>query len=226
MRTIVALLPMKAHSERIPGKNFKLLSGKPLYSWILESLLDIPEITKIIINTDARSALESSGFRESERVEIHDRPEELCGDFVSMNRIIEFDIEQNPSDLYLMTHTTNPLLSSSTISSAIDALDSDKDSDSLFTVSEWRTRLYDAQGNPVNHNPDELLRTQDLDPLYEENSCLYLFTKQSFSVTRARIGSAPILFPTSRVESIDIDEPSDWTIAEALVTHANGSAGG
>ena len=50
---IVALLPMKAHSERVKGKNFKIFNGKPLYKWILDTLLSTNIIDKVVINTDA-----------------------------------------------------------------------------------------------------------------------------------------------------------------------------
>jgi CMP-N-acetylneuraminic acid synthetase len=117
-----------------------------------------------------------------------------------------------------MTHTTNPLLSAETIRDALDQFENSDDADSLFTVNKIQTRFYRADGSAVNHDPNNLIRTQDLEPWFEENSCLYLFTSESFRKTGARIGERPKMYETSRVESQDIDEPSDWTIAEALLT--------
>ncbi|MBV7260586.1 acylneuraminate cytidylyltransferase family protein [Photobacterium sp. WH24] len=215
-KKIVALLPMKANSERVKGKNFKLLANKPLFQWILDSLLEIKEIDQVIINTDAREILIENGLEESDRVVIRDRKPELCGDFTSMNAILEDDIKHNDADIYLMTHTTNPLLSSATIKHAIDEFEKNEDADSLFTVNKVQTRFYTEELVPVNHNPQELIRTQDLEPWYEENSCLYIFTRDSFSATNARIGVSPLKFVTSKLESVDIDEPEDWYLAEAL----------
>ena len=213
---LVALLPMKANSERVKGKNFREFAGKPLFRWILNTLLDVDEIDCIVINTDARSILAEHGLVETNRIMIRDRKADLCGDRVSMNMIIEDDINNVKADTYLMTHTTNPLLSSSTIRSALNAysngLESDKDS--LFTVNKFQTRFYRENGDPVNHDPNNLLRTQDLESWYEENSNLYIFTTDSFESTTARIGNAPVLFETPTIESHDIDNKIDWIRAE------------
>lgn len=214
---VVALLPMKANSERVPGKNFKPLEGKPLFKWMLDSLLEVDVIDKVVINTDAKEILLKNGLVETERVLIRERKSELCGDFVSMNKILADDIEAVDANLYLMTHTTNPMLSSKTIKSAIDVLHANgKTHDSLFTVNKHQTRFYREDCSPVNHDPNVLMRTQDLEAWYEENSCLYLFTKESFAKTNARIGEKPYMFATPKIESVDIDTPEDWQIAEAL----------
>ena len=230
-RPVVALLPMKANSERVPGKNFRPLAGKPLFRWMLDTLLDCARIGEVIVNTDARAIIEAAGLPDDPRVRIRDRRPELCGDLVSMNRIIEDDLADSQGQVYLMTHTTNPLLGRGTIEAGIESflrgLAQDT-YDSLFTVNRIQTRFYRADGSPVNHDPDNLVRTQDLEPWFEENSNLYLFTKESFSATRARIGRRPMMLETSRLESIDIDTPEDWEFAElAAELHARrGAAGG
>jgi len=214
---IVALLPIKAHSARVPGKNFKPLAGIPLFDWILRTLLVIPEISEVVINTDARAHLAAAGLVESPRVRLRERKPELCGDLVSMNLILADDIAHNPADLYLMTHATNPLLGAATIRAAITALAAARltgKADSLFTVNRHQARFYHADASPVNHDPQNLLRTQDLPPFLEENSNLYLFTAASFAATRARIGQKPFLFETPRLESWDIDDPDGWRLAE------------
>lgn len=214
---VVALLPLKANSERVKGKNFKLLAGRPLFQWILDALLDNEDIDKVVINTDAKTVLIDNGLMESDRVMIRERKPELCGDFVSMNLILADDIAAVPSDSYLMTHTTNPLLTASTIRSALNKYHNKLDThDSLFTVNKVQTRFYREDMSPVNHDPKNLIRTQDLEPWYEENSCLYIFSSNSFSYTNARIGKMPQMYVTPALESIDIDEPEDWEIASAL----------
>ncbi|NJK52279.1 MAG: acylneuraminate cytidylyltransferase family protein [Leptolyngbyaceae cyanobacterium SU_3_3] len=213
---------MKANSERVKGKNFKLLSGKPLFLWILDSLLLLPEIAQVVINTDARSILSENGLVDTERVLIRDRRPEICGDFISMNRVLADDIASVAADVYLMTHTTNPLLSSSTIGKALQAFLLAKAEgvvDSLFTVNRFQTRFYRQDGSPVNHDPNNLIRTQDLEPWYEENSNLYIFTAESFASTGARIGQRPMMFEVPRLESIDIDDQVDWQLAEAVAQY-------
>ncbi|QUS62296.1 acylneuraminate cytidylyltransferase family protein [Synechocystis sp. PCC 7338] len=213
---------MKANSERVKGKNFKLLNGKPLFQWILDALLDLPEISKVVINTDARSILAGHGLVDSERILIRDRRSEICGDLVSMNLIIADDIANVPADVYLMTHTTNPLLSSSTIQKALQfflTARSNKTADSLFTVNRFQTRFYREDGSAINHDPQNLIRTQDLEPWYEENSNLYIFNSESFFATQARIGKKPLMYETPSLESIDIDNAADWQLAEAVAQY-------
>ncbi len=213
---VVALLPMKANSERVKGKNFRLFNGKPLFSWILDTLLSVDEIDQVIINTDARDILAENGLKDSDRVVIRDRKPEICGDMVSMNRVLADDVENVDADIYLMTHTTNPLLSADTIREALAAFrdaQSAAETDSLFTVDKIQTRFYRADVSAVNHDPDNLLRTQDLEPWFEENSNLYIFTRDSFLKTGARIGKKPMLFESPKFESIDIDTPEDWDFA-------------
>jgi CMP-N-acetylneuraminic acid synthetase len=220
---VTALLPMKAHSARVTSKNFRMIAGKPLFRWVLDTLLDTPIIDQVVINTDARDILAENGLIDEGaggRVIIRDRKPDICGDFVSMNLVLADDIENIPSDHFIMTHTTNPLLSAATIArmAEIYAKGLDEGSaDSLFTVTRHQTRFYSPDGTAINHDPATLLRTQDLPPYLEENSVCYFFTGQSFAVTGARIGRKPILFETPALESVDIDEPSDWFMAESIL---------
>ena len=109
-KTIACLLPMKLHSERVPNKNYRLLGHKPLYRWMLDKLLDVNEISKIVINTDAMHVLQKDEIFQNEKIILRQRPVHLIGDLVSMNKIIEDDLENINSDIFLMTHTTNPFL--------------------------------------------------------------------------------------------------------------------
>lgn len=224
---IVALLPMKAHSARIPQKNFRLFSGKPLFRWILDTLLSIDHINQVVINTDARNILLDNGLTPGPKILLRDRPKDLCGDFVSMNKIIENDIASVDAQIYLMTHVTNPLLSAATIQRALATYEQELDGghcDSLFTVNRFQSRFYRQDGSAVNHNPAELIRTQDLEPWFEENSNLYLFTKGSFARTEARIGLHPLLFVTPRLESLDIDDQDGWNMAELIAKATMGGS--
>ena len=216
---ITALLPMKANSERVPNKNFKLIGGKPLYYWILENLIALEVIDRVIINTDADQGL-FSHFMGNKKLLIRSRKPSLCGDLVSMNKIIEDDILSDDNKIFLMTHTTNPLISKKTLSNAIDIfLNRDKNQfDSLYSATKFQGRFYYEGSIAINHNPNELLRTQDLPPVYLENSCLYLFEKNIFLDTKTRIGKMPILFETPQLESVDIDTQDEWYLANLLVS--------
>jgi len=217
----VALLPLKAHSARVSGKNFRPFAGKPLFRWILDTLLSLDEIDAVVINTDARDILAENGLVSGGRVIVRDRKPEICGDFVSMNLVLADDVANVSAGVYLMTHTTNPLLRAGTIRSALAAYRAgvaEDRCDSLFTVNRFQTRFYRADVSPVNHDPNVLIRTQDLEPWFEENSNLYIFNRGSFARTNARIGARPMLFETPRIESADIDDQEGWDIAETLAS--------
>lgn len=223
MKSLTALLPMKAHSARVASKNFRDIAGKPLFRWILDTLAGMPEIDRVVINTDARAILADNGLNDGDydgKVLIRDRKPEICGDFVSMNLVLKDDIENVASDYYFMTHTTNPLLGRETIVAMLDTfLEKERsgEADSVFTVNRHQTRFYAPDGAPINHDPDNLVRTQDLAPYFEENSVGYLFTPDSFRKTGARIGERPVMFETPPLQSVDIDEQTDWYMAESLL---------
>ena len=214
---VVALLPMKGHSERVANKNILPFAGKPLFHQVAQVLQDCDFVKSIIINTDsdfiARNASENFS-----KVHIVERPEAIRGDMVEMNTIIAHDLSVTEGQHYLQTHSTNPLLTKHTLDRAISeyfALDAAYDS--LFSVTKLQTRLYWESGEPVNHNPQELLRTQDLPPLYEENSNIYLFSKTSFAVAgNKRIGQRPKMFTMDSLEAIDIDDDETFRLAEAV----------
>lgn len=224
-KKIAALLPFKKNSERVPQKNFKLLGDKELYKWILEKLIKMEEIDEVIINTDARKEIENDSIFRSKKINIRDRNTSICGDYISMNEIIKDDLMNSEFEFYVMTHTTNPFLSISTIKKALNKFFIEIENshhDSLFTVNKIQTRFYKKNGIPFNHNPEILIRTQDLEPLYEENSNLYIFSKKSFLRSNSRIGKNPILYETDKYESIDIDDLQDWEIASLIAKNING----
>jgi len=218
---IIALLPMKGTSERVPNKNMRDFDGAPLYHAVMKSLLASQYIDKVVINTDSTIITNNAKEHFGDRVIIIDRPESIQGGDVSMNIIIDYDLGQLDGEHFLQTHSTNPLVRTETIDKAIETYFSKlQEYDSLFGVTKVQTRFYDKNAKPVNHNPEELLRTQDLEPLYEENSNFYIFSKDSFkNSNKKRIGLKPQIFEVNKLESIDIDEPEDFKLAELLHIH-------
>lgn len=214
---VVALVPMRHHSQRVPGKNFRELNGKPLFYYILETLGNCPEIQHICVNTDSELIKDDIGLNFPD-VNVLIRPEHLRGDSVPMNEILMYDTTQMPADLYLQTHSTNPLLKAATISKAIKEFKGQSPTfDSLFSVTRLQTRLWDQDTLPINHDPDVLLQTQDLPPVYEENSCIYLFTAENLKRRGNRIGDHPMMYEIPAAEALDIDEESDFLFAEILM---------
>jgi CMP-N-acetylneuraminic acid synthetase len=219
-RKVVALVPIKDHSERVKGKNFRDFCGKSLYHHIIHTLDRVYAIDEIVIDTDSpRVTAEAPEL--SRKVRVVRRPVELCGDYVSTNQIFEYDLSQTEADIYIQTHVTNPLLKAETIAKALGKFISIEDEyDSLFGVNKYQSRFYMYDGTPVNHDPEHLIRTQDLQPMYEENSSLYVFTKESFRRKGRRVGVKPFMYVTPPIESIDIDDEFTFRIAELLALYA------
>lgn len=218
IKKIVSLLPMKGNSERVPNKNLKIFNSKPLYHSIVRTLIESKYISDIIVNTDSEK-IKKDIKDNFPKIIIIDRPKEIRGDYVSMNKIIANDISKIDSEYFLQTHSTNPLLKVSTLDKAIEHFFKNlKTYDSLFSVNTFQSRFFYKNNIPVNHNPSELKRTQDLDPIFEENSNFYIFSRESFMRSNCnRIGLKPNLFPTDKIESIDIDDLNDFKIAESFI---------
>lgn len=213
----IALVPMRHHSERVPGKNYRSMAGRPLFAYILETLLCCRNVSHIVVDTDSPVIREGIGQRFPSVILV-DRPEGLRAGEVPTNAILEHDLHQVPGRFYLQTHCTNPLLTAPTIDRAAEAFrQAFPGRDSLFSVTRWHKRLWTADGAPINHDPAVLLRTQDLPPVFEENSCLYLFERECFLSRRNRIGAAPMLFETPPAESLDIDDEQDFRAVEAIL---------
>jgi CMP-N-acetylneuraminic acid synthetase len=214
---IVALVPMKHASQRIFRKNMVLFDDAPLYHKIIKTLTDVEAVSEIAVNTDS-DEISSDIITTFPNVVVTSRPDALCGDSVSMNKVIEHEISQTFHKHFLQTHATNPLLSKETISSAIDTYFCNLDRfDSLFSVTKHQKRFYTRSGKPICHTEGDLKRTQDLEPVYEDNSNLYLFSSDSFLASGGnRIGLKPYMFETDFWSSMDIDYPEDLVIAEKL----------
>jgi len=221
---MVALVPMRHYSVRVPGKNYRLLAGKPLFHHILNTLHAVPELETILVDTDSPEILAGLAAHFP-KIKSHIRPEGLRGDAVPMNEILLHDTELIEAEYYLQTHSTNPLLRSETISNAIRTFYTNLlEYDSLFGVTRLQTRLWDQLGRPINHDPDILLRTQDLPPVYEENSCLYIFSRKTLINRRNRLGKRPLMFEITPIEAWDIDEELDFTVAETLYRQIYGES--
>jgi CMP-N-acetylneuraminic acid synthetase len=214
---VVALVPMRHQSLRVTGKNYRHLGGVPLFHHILRTLERCSGISRVVIDTD------SDVIRENVRtnfpnVTLIERPEHLRGDKVPMTEILYHDAGQVAAECYLQTHSTNPFLRAETIEAALATWREARHAhDSLFSVTRLQARLWDDKIRPINHDPRVLLRTQDLPPIYLENSNFYIFTPDLIMSTRRRIGDRPKLFEIDPLEALDIDDEQAFALAEQLM---------
>lgn len=213
---IVAIVPMRHVSERVQGKNFRMFAGEPLYRRIVSTLLSCKEISNVMIDTDSDVIMEDAAS-VFPSVLLYRRPEHLRDGMTPMNDVLLSSVAHIDADYYLQTHSTNPLLRSVSVSGAIKAFTAKLSKhDSLFSVTRLQTRLWNSRTEPLNHDPSVLMRTQDLEPVYEENSCMYLFSKASLEKYGNRIGTRPLMFEIDKLEAQDIDDEQDFKLAEAL----------
>jgi CMP-N-acetylneuraminic acid synthetase len=216
---IHAIIPLKHNSQRVPGKNFRLFCGKPLFFWIIKTLYNCDIIRSITIITDS-IIVNDSILTYYPKINIIQRPVELCGDDISVNLLIDDCLQKIDGDFFLQTHVTNPCLKPSTIINAIHMyFNLFNQYDSCFSVNKFYSRFYDENFIPINHDITKLVQTQDLPPVYEDNSCFYIFSRNTFSKYSRRIGIKPLLFPVPRLESLDIDTEDDFNLAELTFTY-------
>ena len=221
---ICAILPIKHKSTRVPNKNYRDFNGNPLFTIILNTLIECNIFNKIIIDTNSDIIKKIVKQKYSNKnIILYDRPKHLWDGDIAMNVILENVINalNIDCDVFFQTHTTNPLLNKITIINSIETYFIKKNDgyDSLFSVKKLQTRLYKLENNnveAVNHNPNELIPTQNLEPLYEENSCIYIFQKSILFKKKHRIGFKPFIFVMNDIESSDIDIETDFIIAESI----------
>ena len=213
---VVAIVPMLHMSERVPGKNYRMFAGEPLYRRILSTLMSCQEVEAVMIDTDSDTIMKDAA-RAFPSIVLYRRPDHLRGGMTSMNDVLLNSVAQIHADYYLQTHSTNPLLRSASLSGAIKAFTTQlSEHDSLFSVTRLQTRLWNSKAEPLNHDPSVLLRTQDLEAVFEENSCIYLFSRASLEKYKNRIGARPMMFEIDKLEAHDIDDEQDFTLTEAL----------
>ena len=216
-KKIVALVPMRHNSERVPGKNYRMMDDKPLYAHIVDTLLACEEIDAVLVDTDSPDVMAGLEGKDA-RITVVERPAHLKDGEIPMNEILLHDTGLIEADFYLQTHSTNPLLQSETISAAIRTfVDCYPEKTALFSVTGLQTRLYWEDGKAINHNSKELLRTQDLPPVYEENSCIYLFERDTLVKYHHRISPEAMMFPIPAEEAMDIDVELDFLMVEMMI---------
>lgn len=221
--SIAAIVPMRHSSERVPGKNYRNFAGKPLFFHITESLLRCPSISTVVIDTDSPVIIDMCRSEFKDKVTVLQRPEHLRDGAIPMNDVLLNIINEVQADFYLQTHSTNPILKPETIQNGIQKfLDIYPMYDSLFTVTRRHVRFWDILARPINHNQNILLRTQDLPPVFEENSCMYIFSKDILKHKHNRIGDRPFLFEIPEIEAQDIDVELNFRMAEFLYKELNG----
>ena len=207
----VALIPIKLGSKRVPGKNIKpFYDGTPLIAFIQNACLEAKNIDDVYIYCSDEAVIPYV----LPGVKYLKRPEFLDGDNINANDIIREFMKTVDADIYVNAHTTSPFAKPETIEECVYKVASGE-YDSAFCAEALRTFMWE-DGKPINFDPDNFPRTQDLPLIYGETSIAYVFTKESFLKHNRRLGSHPFVKEVSKIEAIDIDYPEDFEIANAI----------
>jgi len=212
---VTAIVPMRHSSERVPGKNYRELGDVPLYHHVVKSLLLTPSVAEVIVDTDSEWIFEDAA-RTFPNVTLVERPEHLRDGHTAMNDVLKNSVLHATEDAILQTHSTNPFVRPQTFESAIQTFFGSEDVDSVFGATRIQGRLWTHDVQAVNHDPAVLARTQDLDPIYLENSCFYVFAKATLLKTGNRLGTRPAIVEVDPLEATDIDVETDFKLAELI----------
>lgn len=208
---IVAIMPIKLINERCPGKNTRLLGTKPLLQYELDSLKKTGLCNSIHVFCSSEEVVPFL----PEGISFIQRPEYLDLPTSNFTQIFSHFMQQMDADIYVYAHATAPFVTVDTMRQCIEAVKSGK-YDSAFCALKLQDYLW-QDGEPLNFDASNLPRTQDLKPIYQETSGVYVFTKEVFQKYRRRIGKQPFIKEVSLKESVDIDNPEDFDLAEALI---------
>ena len=208
---VVAFMPIKLKNERCPGKNTRMLGNKPLLQYELDSLLSTNLCNQVIVYCSSEDVVP---FLPA-GVEFSQRPTSLDQPTTNFTQFTECFIAKHDADVYVLAHATAPFISVETMKECINAVTSGE-FDSAFCAQRIQTFLW-KDGHPLNFDASNLPRTQDLAPIYQETSGVYVFRKDVFSNLHRRIGNNPFIKEVSLKESVDIDEEKDFAVAEALL---------
>lgn len=211
---VVAVVPMKMNSTRLPQKNIKnFKNGQPLCCYILNTLLTCKDIGEVYVYC---SNPEIKGYIP-EDVRFSQRSPQLDLDTTKMNEVLKSFADEVYADVYVMTHTTAPFVKKESIEKGLYAV-LEGGYDSAFAVKKLQDFLW-KDGKPFNYSPDDIPRTQDLEAVYEETSGFYMFVRSVLTDCNRRIGKRPYMVEVSQIEGIDIDEEEDFIIADAIYNY-------
>ncbi len=213
-KRIVAVVPMKLNNQRLPQKNTRAFTdGEPLCTYILKTLLAVKSIDEVYVYCSDPSICQFI----PEGVRYLKRSTDLDRDVTKMNEVLQCFAKDVPSDIYVMTHTTAPFILPQSISKGIEAVISGK-FDSAFAAKKLQDFLW-QNGKPVNYSLENIPRTQDLPPYYEETSGFYIYGQNVIEKLGRRIGERPAIIEVGEIEGIDIDEMEDFIIADAVFSY-------
>lgn len=208
---VVALVPIKLNSERLANKNvLPFTNGKPLITYILDTLSKVSEIDKTYVYCSSDSAKEFL----PRNISFLKRDSNLDLSTTPFNDVLSSFARLIPADYYVLSHSTAPFLKASSIQRAIQQVLSGS-YDSALSIVKLNEFLW-KNSCPFNYDPSNIPRTQDLDPLFAETCGLYIYKRELILNENRRVGHKPFLLEVSKIEALDINTKEDFIIADAV----------
>ncbi|MBT3397444.1 hypothetical protein HOA55_00375 [archaeon] len=207
----VGIIAFKENSERVIGKNLRILEGKPLYKYIIEKALK-SNLEKVYVITNCQAVKEEIAAMGAENLEV---PDWYFEKNITGDKMISYPAEVINADIYLQLFVTAPFLTSESINKSINILE-ETNHDSVFTVNKRHDWAWHG-GRPITYYPGNLPRSQDAVPLMIETTGLYGITKKALEEFKRRVGNRPYMLEIDQIEGWDIDEPLDFALAELFM---------
>lgn len=208
---VVAFVPIRLNSKRVVGKNLKLLGGKPMMCYLLETLVKVQQIDEVYVYCSSDEVREFL----PEGVKLLKRDVALDSDMVLGEEIYDAFVRDVDADIYMLAHTTSPFIKASTVSNAIEEV-VNGGHDSAFSAQKIQTFTW-YEGKPLNYSPTSIPRTQTIEPVFVETSAFYIFRRDIWVEHHRRVGFNPYMALVGPVEGVDIDYPEDFEFAERIV---------
>ena len=207
----VAFVPIRLNSQRVEGKNLRELGGRPLMTYLLQTLTEVENIDQVYVYCSNPSIVEYLPAG----VKFLQRDEQLDSNTTLGEQIYDAFTREVDADIYILAHATSPFIRPATIVDAVAHVESGE-YDSAFSAERVQTFAW-WDGKPLNYSLEHVPRTQDLEPVFVETSAFFVFERDVWRTKRRRIGERPYMAVTDRIESMDIDNPDDFLLAEAIV---------
>ena len=204
---VVAFVPIKLNSQRLPHKNILPIAGHPLCWHLCNTLLKVNNIDEVYVYCSDERVSDYI----PEGVILKKRDKKLDGDLVKGFDIYRSFISEVDADVYVLAHTTSPFIKQESIDNALKHIVSGSN-DSAFSAEKIQTFAW-YKDKPINYDLNDVPRTQDLEPIWVETSAFFMFKKEIFIDYNRRIGFNPYIQEVSGIEAIDIDEKKDYDLA-------------
>jgi len=210
MKTI-GLVTIRLNSKRVPQKNIKMLGDKPLCWYMINTLLEVKEIDDVYVYCSDPVIKNYI----PEKAKFLQREKWLDGDEIKAKDTYSAFIKEIDADIYIAACTTSPFTKTGTVKKAIDYIQS-SEYDSSFTVKRAQTFAW-YMGKPLNYNPADVPRTQDIEPVFIETSAFFSFKKELWTKHGRRIGFKPYMCEVDEIEAIDIDTQDEFEFAQTVM---------